>query len=113
MTYKDLRVWQKADELALEIYRMTKKFPKDEIYGLTSQLRRAALSVPTNIVEGYEEKEIKSLQGSLIFRSPHLQRLNICFLLQKSSDILKMTITVILRPCAAKWAVCYGVFTKR
>ena len=56
MTYKDLRVWQKADELAFEIYEITKKFPKGEIYGLTSQLRRAALSIPTNIVEGYARK---------------------------------------------------------
>jgi four helix bundle protein len=61
MTYKALRVWQKADELAFEIYRMTKKFPKDEMYGLTSQLRRAALSIPTNIVEGYARKGDKEL----------------------------------------------------
>ena len=50
--YKKLKVWQKADELALAIYIESKKFPKEEIYGITSQLRRAALSVPTNIVEG-------------------------------------------------------------
>lgn len=50
--YKKLRVWQKADELAYQVYLATKKFPKDEMYGMTSQLRRAALSVPTNIVEG-------------------------------------------------------------
>ncbi len=50
--YKKLLVWQKADELAYEVYLGTKKFPKDEIYGITSQLRRAVLSIPTNIVEG-------------------------------------------------------------
>ncbi|RJP28740.1 MAG: four helix bundle protein [Candidatus Omnitrophota bacterium] len=50
--YKKLLVWQKADELALQIYLETKRFPKDEIYGVTSQLRRAAISVPTNIAEG-------------------------------------------------------------
>lgn len=61
MTFKDLKVWQKADELAFEIYRLTKIFPKDEIFGLTSQLRRAALSVPTNIVEGYTRKGDKEL----------------------------------------------------
>jgi four helix bundle protein len=61
MNYKELIVWQKADELAYEIYMITKKFPKDEIYGLTSQLRRAALSVPTNIVEGYARKGDKEL----------------------------------------------------
>ena len=61
MKYTNLKVWQKADELALEIYKASKKFPKDEIYGLTSQLRRSALSVPTNIVEGYARKGDKEL----------------------------------------------------
>jgi four helix bundle protein len=50
--YKKLVVWQKADDLAFKIYMATKSFPKDELYGITSQLRRAALSVPTNLVEG-------------------------------------------------------------
>ncbi len=61
MTYKDLKVWQKADELALHVYSVTKKFPKDEVYGITSQIRRAVLSVPTNIVEGYSRKGDKEL----------------------------------------------------
>ncbi len=61
MTYKDLKVWQKADELALHVYAVTKKFPKDEVYGITSQIRRAVLSVPTNIVEGYARKGDKEL----------------------------------------------------
>ena len=61
MTYKDLKVWQKADNLAIEIYKITKTFPKEEIYGLTSQLRRAGLSIPTNIVEGYTRKGDKEL----------------------------------------------------
>jgi four helix bundle protein len=47
--YKDLNVWQKAYQMCLKIYKMTKIFPKEEIYGLTSQLRRAAVSVPSNI----------------------------------------------------------------
>jgi four helix bundle protein len=51
--YKKLIVWQKADELGYRIYLATRNFPKEEMYGITSQLRRAALSVPTNIVEGY------------------------------------------------------------
>ena len=49
--YKKLFVWQKADDLAYQVYLVTKGFPKDEIYGLTSQLRRSAISIPTNIVE--------------------------------------------------------------
>jgi len=51
--YKKLIVWQKANELAKAVYLRTKNFPNEELYGITSQLRRAALSVPTNIVEGY------------------------------------------------------------
>ena len=47
-----LRAFELADEIAILIYRITKKFPREEIYGLTSQMRRAAVSVPSNIVEG-------------------------------------------------------------
>ena len=55
-SYKELKVWQKSYDLCLEIYRITTKFPKDERYGLTSQIRRAAVSVPSNIAEGYGRK---------------------------------------------------------
>jgi four helix bundle protein len=51
-SYKDLIVWQKAKVLAGDIYRTTETFPKNEIYGLTSQMRRAAVSVASNIAEG-------------------------------------------------------------
>jgi four helix bundle protein len=50
--FKGLKVWTKANELTLEIYQRTRSFPKDEIYGLTSQLRRAAASIGANIAEG-------------------------------------------------------------
>jgi four helix bundle protein len=50
--YEKLAVWQKADELAYRIYVRTKEFPREETYGITSQIRRAALSIPTNIAEG-------------------------------------------------------------
>ena len=59
--YKNLEVWKLADNIALEIYRETKHFPKDEVYGITAQLRRAALSVPTNIVEGYSRRGDREL----------------------------------------------------
>jgi len=55
-SYKDLKVWQRSYQLCLEIYKITKGFPDEEKYGLTSQLRRAAVSVPSNISEGYGRK---------------------------------------------------------
>ena len=52
-SFRDLQVWQKAVDLATKIYRMTESFPKTEQYGLTSQMRRAAVSVASNIAEGH------------------------------------------------------------
>ncbi len=52
-SYKDLIVYQKAYKLTLEIYVTTKNYPKDELYGLVSQMRRSAISIPCNISEGY------------------------------------------------------------
>jgi len=54
--FQDLIVWQKAHQLVLSIYRISKGFPREEIYGLTSQFRRAAISVPANIAEGFKKK---------------------------------------------------------
>ena len=57
-SFKDLKVWQKAYQLCLEIYKTTKYFPNEEKYGLSSQMRRAAVSIPSNIAEGYGRKTI-------------------------------------------------------
>ena len=59
--WQKLEVWKLADELAFQVYKVTKNFPKEEIYGITSQVRRSALSIPTNIVEGYSRKGDKEL----------------------------------------------------
>ena len=50
--YKDLKVWEKAHQFTLMVYEASKHFPKEELYGLTNQLRRSAYSIPANIVEG-------------------------------------------------------------
>ena len=52
MNHKDLDVWKRSISLVTDIYKITKAFPKEELYGLTSQLRRAAVSIPSNIAEG-------------------------------------------------------------
>ena len=60
--FKDLRIWQKSIEIVSDIYLLTKKFPKEELYGLTSQIRRSAISIPSNIAEGfrrYHNKEYR------------------------------------------------------
>ncbi len=60
-TYEDLTAWQKAMELVVTVYRVTRTFPKEEMYGLASQLRRAAVSIPSNIAEGkgrFSDKEL-------------------------------------------------------
>ncbi|MBI3482003.1 MAG: four helix bundle protein [Bacteroidetes bacterium] len=55
-SFRDLIVWQKAHQLVLDIYKMTKSFPKEEIYGLTSQIRRSSTSVAANIAEGFRKR---------------------------------------------------------
>jgi four helix bundle protein len=52
-SYRELKVWQRAIELSVAIYKLTSDFPREELYGLTSQLRRAAVSVASNVAEGY------------------------------------------------------------
>jgi four helix bundle protein len=52
-SFRDLQVWQRAIQLSVAIYRLTKNFPREEVYGLTSQIRRSAVSVPSNIAEGH------------------------------------------------------------
>ena len=85
-SYRDLKVWQKAMDLVVECYEETKEFPKSEIFGLTSQLRRAGVSVPANIAEGharhYTTEYLRYLSiayGSLAELETHIliaQRLN-------------------------------------
>ena len=60
-SYRNLIAWQKAKALAVQIYRCTDHFLRSEIYGLTSQIRRAAISVPSNIAEGKGRHSVKEL----------------------------------------------------
>ena len=55
-TFEDLVVWQKAHQFALAVYRLTRSFPRSEVYGLTSQFRRAAVSIAANVAEGFRKR---------------------------------------------------------
>jgi four helix bundle protein len=94
-SYRDLKVWQKAMTLAEGAYLFTKDFPASELYGLTSQMRRAAVSIAANIAEGYGRDTrgayiafLRNAQGSLKELETHAilsERLGFA---QKSSDLL-------------------------
>ena len=64
-THKDLIVWQKAMELVMKVYKATKTFPREEVFGLTSQMRRAVVSIPSNIAEGYGRLHIRETENFL------------------------------------------------
>jgi four helix bundle protein len=79
-SYRDLVVWQKAMDLVTAIYRITAQFPREEVYGLTSQLRRAAVSIPSNIAEG------QGRHGALEFR--HFLRQSCGSLMELETQVL-------------------------
>jgi four helix bundle protein len=64
-TFKDLKVWQKGIEAVKEVYEISRGFPKEEVYGLSSQMRRAAVSIPSNIAEGFRRKYNKEYKQFL------------------------------------------------
>ncbi|MBP3252665.1 MAG: four helix bundle protein [Prevotella sp.] len=100
-THKDLRVWHQSIELVTTIYMMTKTFPKEELFGLVSQMRRAIVSVPSNIAEGYargtDREKLHFLRissGSMAeVETQLLLSLNLGYINQESYDELSETIT--------------------
>ena len=100
-THKDLRVWQQSIEMVTSIYLMTKAFPKDELFGLVSQMRRAAVSVPSNIAEGYArgtDKEklhfLRISSGSMSeIETQLLLSLNLGYVSQEAFDELSEIVT--------------------
>ena len=100
-THKNLRVWQQSIEMVTSIYKMTMTFPKDEVFGLVSQMRRAAVSVPSNIAEGYargSDREklhfLRISSGSMSEIETQLMlSLNLGYIGQDAYDILSEQIT--------------------
>ena len=86
--FENLVVWKKAHQLVLKIYEYTKDFPKEEKYGLTSDMRRSARSVPTNIVEGYKRKGYKDAQNFFNISEASLEELKYHSLLAHDLEYL-------------------------
>ena len=87
-SYQDLEVWQKAMDLAEEVYRATKSFPKHETYGLLGQLQRAAVSIPANIAEGRERAYKKEFLHHLSIACGSLAELETHILIAGRLDYL-------------------------
>ena len=88
-TFKDLIVWKKAHELALFTYKITVNYPSEEKYVLVSQMRRAAVSVPSNIVEGFKRKTVKESLNFYNISAGSLEELKYQLLLSKDLGYLK------------------------
>lgn len=87
-TYRDLKVWQVAMDLAEQCYRATRCFPRDELFGLTSQIRRAAASIPANIAEGHGRTHTKEFLNHLSMARGSLMELETHLLLSQRVGIL-------------------------
>ena len=83
-----LIVWQKSHELVLKIYEITKRFPKDEMFGLTSQIRRASVSVPSNIVEGKARGSSKDYRRFLLMARGSLEETKYQILLARDLNYI-------------------------
>ncbi len=87
-THKDLILWQKSISFVTSIYSATALFPKNEIYGLTSQIRRAAVSIPSNIAEGYARHSKKELLQFLYIALGSISELDTQLLISKNLDYI-------------------------
>jgi len=86
--YRELKVWRLAMELAEEVYKLCSKFPKHEVYGLTSQLQRAAVSIPSNIAEGQARNSSKEFSHFLGIARGSLAELETQIMLAQRLDYL-------------------------
>ena len=86
--FQDLVVWQKSHQLTLRVYRLTATFPKQELYGLTSQMRRAAVSVPANIAEGFKERGRPDKARIMNIAQSSLEELRYYFILSRDLQYL-------------------------
>ena len=87
--YKDLLIWQKGIEIVLLTYKLAKSFPQDEIYALTSQIKRASVSIPSNIAEGYGRNTDKSFSHFIDISRGSLYELETQLLIAKQLEFIQ------------------------
>ncbi|MBI4101100.1 four helix bundle protein [Candidatus Microgenomates bacterium] len=118
-SYKDLQVWQRCIELVLEMYKLTDHFPKSETYGLASQMRRSAVSIPSNIAEGYKRGNLGEYIQFLCFADASAAELETQLIIAKKlygqldfskvepllMEIQKMLAVMIKRLRANRWTL--------
>jgi len=86
--FEDLQVWQKSHQLVLEIYKITKKFPDNERFGLISQMRRAAVSIPANIAEGFRKRGKRDKINFYNIAQGSLDELNYYLILSRDLEFI-------------------------
>jgi len=111
-TFKDLIVWEKSHQLTLEIYKTSLKFPSDEKYGLISQMRRAAYSVPANIVEGHSRKSKKEFIQFLNIAKGSLEELKYFIILSNDLKYIDNQKRIFLEEKAEEVSMILYSFTK-
>ena len=106
-SFQDLQVWQKAHQLVLDVYRMSKGFPSHEIYGLTAQLRRAAVSIPANIAEGFRKRGKADKARFLNIAQGSLEEIRYYLILSKDLSYADVTEQVTLAEEISKMLDAY------
>ena len=92
-THEDLEVWKKSVSFVTDIYRLTSDFPPNELYGLTSQIRRAAISIPSNISEGFARTSQKELVHFLEISRSSAAELDTQLIIAKNVDYIRTDIS--------------------
>lgn len=87
-TFKELIVWQKSHKLVLEIYKVTRSYPKEEVYSLTNQIRRASVSIAANIAEGYKKKTKASKLNFLNISEGSLEEVKYYIILSRDLEFI-------------------------
>ena len=110
--WDDLIIWQESHNLVLDIYKLTKNFPKEELYNLTSQIKRAATSIPTNIVEGHSKGSSKEFIRFLYISRGSLEEVKYLLLLSKDLGYIEEEIFNALKERLSKLSLQLNNFIK-